>query len=253
MRSRQVKSRLIKLDVAAKRLGCHIETLRLRIRTGRLQAVRGPHGAYFISVRSYLGVRVRKPAARIRGRPTAEERDTAWEAAAKRVRRQPRAYEELIPFLQALKVTPSVNMRAYRIVCAHGLRELGFDVENIAAELGVSARHARRLIRKELAEAMVKAAHRWAQADARRLVGELRAALIGEGFRFHRWVMRGERLAGPPTHPDRPRPAFKVTALTHQEKISLRKAGLSDQQVWAIGIVGLGSDELNELILRGVR
>src|SRR5487761_916905 len=100
MRSRQVKSRLIKLDAAAKRLGCHIETLRLRIRTGRLKAVRGPHGAYFISARSLRGLRVRKPAPWKRRRPTAEEREAAWETAVKRLRRQPRAFDEFLPFHQ---------------------------------------------------------------------------------------------------------------------------------------------------------
>lgn len=172
---------------------------------------------------------------------------------AKRLRRQPRLFDELVPFLQALKTTDSLNTRAYRHLRAHGLRELGFDVVPIAAELGVSIRHARRLIRKDLAEPISRAAHRWAQVEARRLVGELRAELKAEGFRFHQWVMRGDRVAGPPTHPDRPRPAFKVKMLSRDEKITLRRAGLSEEQIWAIGIVGVGSDELNELLLRGLR
>lgn len=253
MRSRQVKSSLIKLDVAAKRLGCHVETLRLRIRTGRLKAVRGPHGAYFISTRSLRGLRVRKPPPWKRRRPNAEERAAAWEAVAKRLRRQPRAFDELLPFLQALKTRPTLNRRAFRILCAQGLRGLGFDVAPIAVELGVSERHARRLMRKDLVGPLAGAAHRWAQIEARRLVGEMRADLQAAGFRFHRWVMRGERVAGPPTHPDRPRPAFKVRALTRDEKITLRRAGVSEDQIWAIGMAGLGADELNELLLRGLR
>ena len=253
MRSRQVKSRLINLDVAAKRLGCHIETLRLRIRTGRLKAVRGPHGAYFISTRSLRGLRVRKPPPWKRRRPTAEEREAAWETAAKKLRRQPRAFDELLPFLAALKARPSLNPRAHRLLCAHGLRGLGFDVAPIAVELGVSERHARRLTQKDLVVSIAGAAHRWAQVEARRVVGELRAGLKAEGFQFHKWVMRGDRMAGPPTHHDRPRPAFKVRVLTRDERISLRAAGLSDDQIWAIGIAGLGSDEVNELIVRRPR
>ena len=248
-----MKSRLIKLDAAAKRLGCHIETLRLRIRNGRLKAVRGPHGAYFISSRSLRGLRVRKPRAWERRRPTDEEREAAWAAVAKRLRRQPRAFDELLPFLRALKPRPSLNPRALRLLCAHGLRGLGFDVAPIAVELGVSERHARRLLRRDLVGPIAGAAHRWAQIEARRLVGEMRTELQSEGFRFHRWVMRGERVAGPPTHPDRPRPAFKVRALTRDEKIALRRAGVSEEQIWAISIAGLGSDELNELVLRGLR
>ncbi|MGA7913022.1 MAG: hypothetical protein WCC30_15950 [Candidatus Dormiibacterota bacterium] len=248
-----MKSRLIKLDAAAKRLGCHIETLRLRIRTGRLKAVRGPHGAYFISTRSLRGLRVRKPPPWKRRRPTAEEREAAWETAAKRLRRQPRAFDELLPFLAALKARPSLNPRAHRLLCARGLGGLGFDVAPIAVELGVSERHARRLLKRDLVGPIAGAAHRWAQIEARRLVGELRAGLKAEGFRFHQWVMRGDRMAGPPTHRDRPRPAFKVKTLTRDEKISLRGAGLSDDQIWAIGMAGLGADELNELLLRGPR
>lgn len=154
---------------------------------------------------------------------------------------------------RALKTRPSLNPRAYRLLYAHGLRGLGFDVVPIAAELGVSTRHARRLLKRDLVGPIAGAAHRWAQIEARRLVGELRAGLKAEGFRFHQWVMRGDRVAGPPTHRDRPRPAFKVKTLTRDEKISLRGAGLSDDQIWAIGMAGLGADELNELLLRGLR
>jgi len=56
----KVKSSLLKLDDVAKRLGCHFETLRLRIRSGRLEAVRGPHRAYFISATSLRVLLVRK-------------------------------------------------------------------------------------------------------------------------------------------------------------------------------------------------
>ncbi len=246
-----MKSSLVKLGDAAKRLGCHIETLRLRIRAGRLKAIRGPHGAYFISGRSLVGLRIHKLPTRKRRRPTAQERESAWEAVARRLRRQPRAFDELLPFLQALKARPSLNTRAHRLLCAHGLQELDFDAAFIAEELGVSVRHARRLTRKDLAESVAGAAHRWAQMEARRLVRELRGGLKAEGFRFHQWVMRGDRVMGPPTHPDRPRPAFKVKMLSRDEKISLRKGGMSDAQIWAIGTVGIGADELNELLLRG--
>jgi hypothetical protein len=252
LRSRQAKSRLIKLDAAAKRLGCHIETLRLRIRTGRLKAVRGPHGAYFISTRSLRGLRVRKPPPWKRRRPTAEEWEAVWEAAERRLRRESRAFDELLPFHRALKTGPTLNRRASRLLCAYGLRLLGFDVVPIAGELGVSERHARRLLRRDLVGPIAGAAHRWAQIEARRLVGELRAGLKAEGFRFHQWVMRGDRVAGPPTHPDRPRPAFKVRTLNRDEKIALRRSGVSEAQIWAIGIAGLGSDELNQLLLHGV-
>jgi AraC-like DNA-binding protein len=247
-----VKSSLLKLDDVAKRLGCHIETLRLRIRSGRLKAIRGPHGAYFISARSLRVLRVRTRPARQR-QPTAEDLDEAWRAMERRLRQMPAALEEVVPFLEALKINRTINLGAYRLVCARGLNELEFNADDIAARLGVSPRHARRLIGKDPGVAVAKAAHRWAPVEARRIVTALRTQLQAEGIRFHKWVMRGRRRIGPPTHPDRPRPAFKVTRLLQDERAGLRRAGLSPNQVWAINIVGLGSDELNELLLRGSR
>jgi hypothetical protein len=248
-----VKSRLLKLDDVAKRLGCHIETLRLRVRSGRLRAVRGPHGAYFISARSLRVLRERTRPPRQRRTPTAEDLNVAWRATERRLRRAPAAHEELVPFLEALKVNRTINLGAYRLVCARGLHELGFNIDHISAQLDVSPRHARRLIGKDPGVAVAKAAHRWAPVEARRIVRALRAQLQAEGIRFHQWVMRGKRRIGPPTHPDRPRPAFKVKRLLQDEKAGVRRAGLSPEQVWAISIVGLGSDELNELLLRGSR
>ena len=109
------------------------------------------------------------------------------------------------------------------------------------------------MIGKDPGVAVAKAAHRWAPIEARRIVRGLRAQLQAEGIRFHQWVMRGKRRIGPPTHPDRPRPAFKVKRLLPDERAGLRRAGLSSEQIWAINTVGLGSDELNELLLRGSR
>src|ERR1700737_4115330 len=86
-RSRQVKSKLLKLDDVAQRLGCHIETLRLRIRRGRLKAIRGPHGAYFISARSLRVLHVRTRPPRQRRTPTAEDLNVAWRAMERRLRR----------------------------------------------------------------------------------------------------------------------------------------------------------------------
>ena len=252
-RSRQVKSSLLKLDDVAKRLGCHIETLRLRVRSGRIKAIRGPHGAYFISARSLRVLRVRTRLPRQRRTPTAEDLNVAWRAMERRLRRTPAAPEELVPFLEALKVNRTINLGAYRLVYARGLHELDFKADDIAEQLGVSARHARRLIDKDPGVAVAKAAHRWAPVEARRIVRALRAQLQTEGIRFHQWVMRGKRRIGPPTHPDRPRPAFKVKRLLQDERAGLRRAGLSSEQVWAINVVGLGSDELNELLLRGSR
>ena len=109
-----MKSRLLKLDDVAKRLGCHIETLRLRVRSGRLKAIRGPHGAYFISARSLRVLRVHTRPPRQRRTPTAEDLDEAWQAMERRLRRMPAAREELAPFLEALKVNRTINLGAHQ-------------------------------------------------------------------------------------------------------------------------------------------
>jgi len=156
----------------------------------------------------------------------------------------------LVVFLDALKKDPNIHPVAYRLLLGQGLGALGFRAKQIAPVLGVSQRQARRLTQKrELGDAVFRAARRWASPEARRLVAELRHQLAAQGFRFHRSSGSG----GPPVHPDRPRPAFIVTTLNRDEVRGLKRAGLSDQQIWAITVVGIGSDELNQLLLLGTR
>jgi hypothetical protein len=273
--------RLIKLDVAARRLGCHVETLRLQIRSGNLTAVRGPHGAYYIPFVSLLQLLARKPPAP----PALKETDLemAWRKARMRARQQlgveedeprygrlsrryyrrlPRRYratrsqspppqelETLVNFLDALRANPTIHPAAYRLLLSQGLRASDFRPKQIAAALGISERQARRLAaRREIGDRVFIAARRWAAPEARRLVAELRHQLAAEGFRFHR--SSGARA---PVHPGRPRPAFIITTLTRDEAMGLRRAGLSDAQIWAITIAGIGSDELNQLLLLGTR
>src|SRR5437667_632844 len=267
--------RLIKLDAAARRLGCHVETLRLKIRSGKLHAVRGPHGAYFIRFGSLVQLRERKPPAP----PAPKETDLelAWRKARLRARQQlgggdeeeedesrytrfsrrhyrrlPRRYratrsqstppqelETLVNFLDALRENPKIHPAAYRLLLSQGLGASEFRPKQIAAALGISERQARRLMaRREIGSRIFSAARRWAEPEARRLVADLRNQLAAEGFRFH----RSSGPSGTPVHPGRPRPAFIVTALTRDEVMGLRRAGLSDEQMWAITVVGIGSD-----------
>ncbi len=243
--------RLHKLSDVADRLGCHVETLRIRIRSGRLKAVRGPHGAYYISARSRGGLLVRKrPIVQV-GAPVVQDVEAAWRSVKTRLSRMPGAQGEVVPFLRALEVNPELHRAVYRLVVANGLHELGSGAYGIAVALGVSERQARRLIGKDPYQPVAKVAHRWWLREARRLVGELRAELQAEGIQFHQWTMRGRRKAGPPTRPDRPRPAFKVKALTSDEKLVLRRARLSSAQITAIEEIGMAADELNQLFLRG--
>lgn len=271
---------LIKLDRAARRLGCHIETLRLRIRSGKLKAYRGPHGAYFIQVVALLRLLASKPPApppprspdlelawrkaRLRAREQLgiEEDEPAYQVrrylrrATRRsnaARREPPPTEELqtlVAFLEVLKKNPDLHAGAYRLLLSQGLSTLEFRPKQIAAVLGISERHVRRLVRtKDIGEPVYRAARRWGERRARQLVAELRKQLAGEGLRYHR--SSGKR--GTPVHPGRPRPAFIVTSLTYDEVMGLRRAGLSDEQIWAITVAGIGTDELNQLLLLGTR
>jgi len=274
--------RLVKLDAAARRLACHVETLRLKIRSGKLHAVRGPHGAYFIPFLSLVQLIARKPPAP----PALKETDLelAWRKARLRARQQlgveedgprytrpsrhryrrlprrfratrsqsppPQELETLVNFLDALKGNPKIHPAAYRLLLSQGLGASDFRPKQIAAALGISERQARRLAaRREIGDRIFSAARRWAAPEARRLVAELRQELAAGGFRLH----RSSGASGTPVHPGRPRPAFIITTLTRDEVIGLRRSGLSDEQIWAITVVGLGSDELNELLLRGTR
>ena len=275
--------RLIKLDGAARQLDCHVETLRLRIRSGKLWAVRGPHGAYFIRFVDFLQLHSRTslvpPApleadlelawrkARLRAREQlGEERGERTDAPRSRrrysrratrkyglIRSQPEPAKELqtlVIFLDALNKNPEVHAGAYRLLLSQGLSAMEFRPRQIAAVLGISERHARRLARvSEIGESVYRAARRWGDREARQLVVELRQQLATEGLRYH----RSSGSSGTPVHPDRPRPAFIITRLTHDEVMGLTRAGLSDKQIWAITVAGIGSDELNQLLLRGTR
>lgn len=274
--------RWIKLDRAAQRLGCHVETLRLRIRNGELRAARGPHGAYFIPFASFLQLRARKspppPApretdlelawrkARLRARTQLgdEQDEPRYSSRSRRpssaravrkyiARRQPppaRELQTLVNFLDALKENPKLHLGAYRLVLSQGLSAMEFRPKQIAALLDISERHARRLGRvQDIGGLVYRAARRWGEREARQLVAEIRRQLAAEGLLYHRSSGKG----GTPVHPARPRPAFIVTRLTRDEFMGLRHAGLSDEQIWAIAVVGIGSDELNQLLLGGTR
>lgn len=274
--------RLVKLDAAARRLGCHVETLRLQIRSGKLTAVRGPHGAYYIPLLSVVQLLARKPPAP----PALKQTDLelAWRKARLRARQQlgvdedepryrrpsrrsyrhlprrhlatrsqsppPQELETLVNFLDSLQENPKIHPAAYRLLLSQGLGASEFRPKQIAAALGISERQARRLAaRREIGDRVFIAARRWAAPEARRLVAELRNQLAAEGFRFH----RSSGASGTPVHPGRPRPAFIITTLTRDEVMGLRRAGLSDKQIWAITVVGIGADELNQLLLHGTR
>jgi len=136
---------LVKLDRAARRLGCHVETLRLHVRTGRLRAVRGAHGAYYVDaedLESYPKPR--------RGWPLPEEfsdqeLEQSW-ALVEGVLPKVRAWRDReLALVDELHTHPDRNRRLYRLASVQRLRRLGLTFGQIADELGITSRHARRL------------------------------------------------------------------------------------------------------------
>jgi hypothetical protein len=136
---------LVKLDKAARCLGCHVETLRLHVRTGRLPAVRGPHGAYYVDaddLESYPKPR--------RGWPLPEEfshqeLEQSW-SLVEGVLPKVRAWRDReLALVDELHAHPDRNRRLYRLASVQRLRRLGLTFGQIADELGITSRHARRL------------------------------------------------------------------------------------------------------------
>jgi hypothetical protein len=137
--------RLVKLDRAARRLGCHVETLRVHIRTGRLQAIRGSHGAYYVDAEdlaSYPRPRRGWPAPE---KFSEEDLERSW-SLVEGVLPKARVWRHReLALVDELHMDPERNRRLYRLVSVHRLRRLGLTFGQIADELGITSRHARRL------------------------------------------------------------------------------------------------------------
>ena len=134
----------------------------------------------------------------------------------------------------------------------------GLGSEQIADELGISARHVRRLADRSPLLAVRKALFKTTtrtEADvrkrARHIVAKLRATLKAGGFQSHLDAGR-DKARWPAANEDEQRPAFTERKLNSAEQRYLRAAGLSEAQIDAIAMVGLGTDELQELLLRGI-
>jgi hypothetical protein len=162
--------RLVKLDKAARRLRCHVETLRVHIRTGRLRAIRGPHGAYYVDAEDLASYP--RPN---RGWPapdgfSEEDLEQSW-SLVEGVLPKARAWRDReLALVDELHAHPERNRRLYRLVSVQRLRRLGLTFGQIADELDITSRHARRLISASLFLALrrelVRRDKAQAQADA---------------------------------------------------------------------------------------
>jgi hypothetical protein len=244
---------LVKLTDAAFELGCHVETLRDRVRKGVLSAVRGPHGAYYLSAEELLRLPTPK-----RGRPPAARSLTA--EADERSRATLRAiliaklFRHDVRLAEQMLEDATIYPPAHRLLSVHRLRSTGLATSEIARRLGISERHARRLAGRDPAKFFeAKLAMRYraslehrAVIEERGLVAQLRTRLEAEGVRSHiaRYYSRGGWKA---TYP------FRVTPDdTPHTRAWLAEAGLSPRQVQAVIRAGVSAEELNELLLRGI-
>lgn len=259
MSSKPKSGRRIKLSVAARRLHCHVETLRIRVRDRRLKASRGPHGAYFVTAEELA----RLPRPGKRPAPPAvsqEDIEDAWNRGEQFLERNRNAFTRELKLYRALREQPDRQPRLYRLLCVNRLRALGLPFTEIARMVGITERHARRLSKRRPLDALRRELttirfHRSAVTEARLVVNQLRRELEERGFRYHRRPVQpnGDRLwRAEQKMLDDPQPAYKVKKLTHDEVRALRRAGLTEDQIEAVSLVGMGADEVNELMLRGV-
>jgi hypothetical protein len=253
--------KLIKLSDAARRIGCHVETLRLRVRAGELKATRGPHGAYYVS-RGDIAALPRPGHRRTPPpRPTPGEVEASWDQAELYLERNRSALAPELKLFRQVRTDPTSNRKLYHLIAVNRLGKAGMSFHAIALELGISQRQVRRLAERRPLDALRRdlqtiRSRRDALLEARRLVDKLRAGLEADGFRYHRLplAIAGRRRFWRfrPINPDEPQPAHKVKRLTSDERRALRRSGLADEQIDAVSLVGMGADEVHELMIRGI-
>ncbi len=144
-RARQTASRPIKLSDAARRLGCHVETLRLRIRAGQLKATRGPHGAYYASRVDLAalprpGQRPPPPP-----QPQPKEVEASWDQMEQYLEKGRLRLTREHKLFRQVRADPASNRKLYRLIAVNRLGRAGMRFPAIAAKLGISTRQVRRL------------------------------------------------------------------------------------------------------------
>lgn len=277
---------MVKLDAAARALGFHVETLRVRIRRGDLAAIRGPHGAYYLAPSV---VATLQPPRRSGRRALAPESlEWTWLALAQRADQEGASHSDLLA-MRRIQADPTLSRSLHRLFTVHRLRLADLTSAEIADLTGLTRRHVRRVARKSLKRALSRGLHRkgrdlYGEGDddeeeyegeeedddddglsgldsrlsdrvarrnlkaARVTVAGLQRRLEAAGFSYH----KRPRKKRDKFTPKRRAPAYKAYKL-HPEVIwHLLDGGLSDEQVSAIQLAGIGQDELNELILNGL-
>jgi len=247
---------LIKLSEAARQLGCHIETLRLRVRRGELAVVRGALGTYYLTSTTLAELRPPRP---FRSRVfNPESLEWSWQLLEKQLPAEGRSRQDVLGLIARVRENPELDRRLYRLLAVKRLRAAGLRSSEIALHIGISTRQVRRLAGQNLVAGIARAlmreqARKRARVvrEARAIVADLQRQLEATGFQRHRRLPSWPYSAVPP---GRPGLAFKKVWPEDAETIRyLRQAGLSKEQIEAIQLAGIGADELNELVVQGLR
>ena len=179
---------MVRLDEAARRLGCHVETLRIRVRDGRLQATRGPHGGYYVAERDLEELPVPRRGWPPRRTFNRSQIESSWELVDAILSPAKEWSKRELALVGELRANPAANIRLYRLISVHRLRRLGRAVEDVGEELGISARHARRLFGRRVFIALRRHLTRGDRAQAKRERELARRQTRLERRRGRRWL-----------------------------------------------------------------
>ena len=246
---------MLTLAEAAARMGCHVETLRIRFRRSKgLDFARGPHGRIYVTEEelSYL-----VPIRRMKRRPPGPE----WSAVVNAyLERLASGAVGLIAWEQelvaAVLADPAADRPLFNALGVQALRRAGLNLPETAEQLGISERQVRRLRRLTYQDAVLAAWQRRRRAErgavrrrARPIVRAIQARLAAAGFRPAR---RDPRSGESGARGGVPARVALVRDLSRDQARALLRAGLGHSEVAAISLIGIGSDELNHLILHGL-
>jgi len=179
---------MVRLDEAARRLGCHVETLRIRVRDGRLQATRGPHGGYYVAERDLEELPVPRRGWPPRRTFNRSQIESSWELVDAILSPAKEWSKRELALVGELRANPAANIRLYRLISVHRLRRLGLAFEDVGEELGISARHARRLFGRRVFIALRRHLTRGDRAQAKRERELARRQTRLERRRGRRWL-----------------------------------------------------------------
>ena len=239
------------LAAAAKRLRCHVETLRVRVRKGKLRVRRGPHGVYLVRQSALSAMRpIRRPPAPLD--ESLDDLDFTWASVENDFRWYFRLGAPELKLLELVRQHPTFNRRFYRLATVWRLRYHDYTTGQIAQLLGISDRQVRRLKKTKLLPAAKKVVQAlreqpMSKTDARQVMAQLRERLVARGLQPHErtvWLKEGTSA------PKRKRvAAIRTYRLTKDEFMALDRAGVTREEMVAIYTVGIATDDLHELLV----